>query len=318
MKSEYAVEITDLNKTYLGNANQPPQEALSNINLNVPTGSFFGLLGPNGAGKSTIINIMAGLVIKSSGDVKVCGYDIEKQMRQARSSIGVVPQELNIDPFFSPREILEVQAGLFGVPKVQRRTNEILKAVRLYDKADAYARTLSGGMRRRLLVAKALVHSPPVLVLDEPTAGVDVELRQQLWSYVRQLREEGTTILLTTHYLEEAEELCDQIAIINKGALVTCQATDDLLCTLDSKELIVTIDTDLKKVPENFSEFNVELRNGRKLVFHVPPKEVPVDKVLSAVREEGFTIQDLTTKESDLEDIFLMLTQETLPSKSSP
>jgi ABC-2 type transport system ATP-binding protein len=225
---------------------------------------------------------------------------------------------LNIDPFFSPREILEVQAGLFGVPKVQRRTNEILKAVRLYDKADAYARTLSGGMRRRLLVAKALVHSPPVLVLDEPTAGVDVELRQQLWSYVRQLREEGTTILLTTHYLEEAEELCDQIAIINKGAVVTCQATDDLLCTLDSKELIVTIDTDLKIVPENFSEFNVELRNGRKLVFHVPPKEVPVDKVLSAVREEGFSIQDLTTKESDLEDIFLMLTQETLPSKSSP
>ena len=186
MKSEYAVEITDLNKTYLGNANQPPKEALSNINLNIPTGSFFGLLGPNGARKSTIINIMAGLVIKSSGDVKVCGYDIEKQMRQARSSIGVVPQELNIDPFFSPREILEVQAGLFGVPKVQRRTNEILKAVRLSDKADAYARTLSGGMRRRLLVAKALVHSPPVLVLDEPTAGVDVELRQQLWSYVRQ------------------------------------------------------------------------------------------------------------------------------------
>ena len=234
MKSEYAVEITDLNKTYIGNANQPPKQALSNINLNIPTGSFFGLLGPNGAGKSTIINIMAGLVIKSSGDVKVCGYDIEKQMRQARSSIGVVPQELNIDPFFSPREILEVQAGLFGVPKVQRRTNEILKAVRLYDKADAYARTLSGGMRRRLLVAKALVHSPPVLVLDEPTAGVDVELRQQLWSYVRQLREEGTTILLTTHYLEEAEELCDQIAIINKGALVTCQATDCLLYTSPS------------------------------------------------------------------------------------
>ena len=309
-KPKYAVQIKGLNKVYSGDSNQPPKEALKDINLKIPAGSFFGLLGPNGAGKSTIINIMAGLVIKSSGEVKVWGYDIAKQMRQARSSIGVVPQELNIDPFFSPREILEVQAGLFGVPKSQRRTNEILKAVHLSDKADAYARTLSGGMRRRLLVAKALVHSPPVLVLDEPTAGVDVELRQQLWSYVRQLRDEGTTILLTTHYLEEAEELCDNIAIINNGMLVTCQPTDDLLRTLDSKELIVTIDEVLDRLPESFSGFNVELRNGRKLVFHVPPKEIPVEKVLSAVREEGYSIQDLTTKESDLEDIFLMLTQE--------
>ena len=309
-KPEYAVEVNGLNKIYSGSPNQAPKEALIDIKLKIPTGSFFGLLGPNGAGKSTIINIMAGLVIKSSGDVKVWGYDIEKQMRQARSSIGVVPQELNIDPFFSPREILEVQAGLFGVPKSQRRTNDILEAVHLSEKADAYARTLSGGMRRRLLVAKALVHSPPVLVLDEPTAGVDVELRQQLWSYVRQLRDEGTTILLTTHYLEEAEELCDNIAIINKGMLVTCQATDDLLRTLDSKELIITIDKELDKLPASFSEFNVELRNGYKLVFHVPPREIPVDRVLSVVKKEGFSIQDLTTKESDLEDIFLMLTQE--------
>ena len=309
-KPDYAVQIDALNKTYSGNANQTPRKALSEINLKIPTGSFFGLLGPNGAGKSTIINIMAGLVIKSSGDVKVWGYDIEKQMRQARSSIGVVPQELNIDPFFSPREILEVQAGLFGVPKSQRRTDDILEAVHLSDKANAYARTLSGGMRRRLLVAKALVHSPPVLVLDEPTAGVDVELRQQLWSYVKQLREQGTTILLTTHYLEEAQALCDQIAIINKGKLVTCQATDDLLRTLDSKELIVTVDKDLAKVPKNLLEFRVELRDSRKLVFHIPHKEFPVDKVLSAVIEGGFSIRDLTTKESDLEKIFLLLTQE--------
>ena len=231
-------------------------------------------------------------------------------MRQARSSIGVVPQELNIDPFFSPREILEVQAGLYGVPQAQRRTSDILAAVHLSDMADAYARTLSGGMRRRLLVAKAMVHSPPVLVLDEPTAGVDVKLRQQLWSYVRQLRDQGTTVLLTTHYLEEAEELCDQIAIINKGELVTCQPTVDLLCTLDSKELIITIDHDLNQVPDGFSEFNVELRNGHELVFRVPPSEMSVEKVLSAVRGQGFSIQDLSTKESDLEDIFLMLTQE--------
>ena len=317
MNPEFAIEIIDLNKTYSGSSNQSAKEALKDINLKIPRGSFFGLLGPNGAGKSTIINIMAGLVIKTSGNVNVWGYDIERQMRQARSSIGVVPQELNIDPFFSPREILEVQAGLYGVPKAQRRTNEILAAVRLSEKANAYARTLSGGMRRRLLVAKALVHSPPVLVLDEPTAGVDVELRQQLWFYVRQLRDQGTTILLTTHYLEEAEELCDQIAIINKGALVTNQATEDLLRTLDSKELIVTIDKDISQVPESLSVFNVELRNRCKLVFHVPPREIPVEKVLSAIRKENFSIQDLTTKESDLEDIFLMLTQEAGQSSSN-
>ncbi|NQV55792.1 MAG: ABC transporter ATP-binding protein, partial [Rhodospirillales bacterium] len=194
---EFAVEISNLNKTYAGAS----EAALTDINLKIPRGAFFGLLGPNGAGKSTVINIMAGLVIKNSGNVKIWGHDIEAEMRQTRASIGVVPQELNIDPFFSPREILEVQAGLYGVPKAKRRTDEILNAVFLNDKADSYARSLSGGMRRRLLIAKAMVHSPPVLVLDEPTAGVDVELRQQLWSYIRKLRETGTTILLTTHYL---------------------------------------------------------------------------------------------------------------------
>ena len=307
---EFAIEISGLNKTYAGNSIQPPQEALININLKIPRSAFFGLLGPNGAGKSTIINIMAGLVIKSSGDVKVWNYDIEKEMRQARSSIGIVPQELNIDPFFTPREVLETQAGLYGVPKSERQTEDILDAVRLLDKADSYARSLSGGMRRRMLVAKAMVHSPPILVLDEPTAGVDVELRQQLWSYIRGLRDQGTTILLTTHYLEEAEELCDQIAIINHGRLVTSQKTDDLLRSLDSKELVVTIDQALSAVPEGLVNFNVDLSNSHKLVFHVPPSEMPVEAVMDAVRQAGLSIIDLTTKESDLEDIFLMMTQE--------
>ena len=307
---EFAIEISGLNKTYAGNSIQPPQEALININLKIPRSAFFGLLGPNGAGKSTIINIMAGLVIKSSGDVKVWNYDIEKEMRQARSSIGIVPQELNIDPFFTPREVLETQAGLYGVPKSERQTEDILDAVRLLDKADSYARSLSGGMRRRMLVAKAMVHSPPILVLDEPTAGVDVELRQQLWSYIRGLRDQGTTILLTTHYLEEAEELCDQIAIINHGRLVTSQKTDDLLRSLDSKELIVTVDQALSGVPEGLVNFNVDLSNSHKLVFHVPPSEMPVEAVMDAVRQAGLSIIDLTTKESDLEDIFLMMTQD--------
>ena len=253
---------------------------------------------------------MAGLVIKTSGEVKVWDYDIVGEMRQARSSIGVVPQELNIDPFFTPREVLETQAGLYGVPKSERRTEEILAAVRLTDKADAYARSLSGGMRRRLLVAKSMVHSPPVLVLDEPTAGVDVELRQQLWSYIRELRTQGTTILLTTHYLEEAEELCDQIAIINHGRLVTSQKTKDLLGTLDSKELIITVDKILTDVPKELANFNVELNNSNKLVFRVPPNEVPVEAVMVAMGAAGLSVVDLTTKESDLEDIFLMMTRD--------
>jgi ABC-2 type transport system ATP-binding protein len=305
---DYAIEIKGLNKTYAGNSIQPPKEALVDINLKIPRGSFFGLLGPNGAGKSTIINIMAGLVIKSSGEVKVWDYEIEKEMRQARSSIGIVPQELNIDPFFTPREVLETQAGLYGVPKSERRTDEILTAVRLLDKADSYARSLSGGMRRRMLVAKAMVHSPPVLVLDEPTAGVDVELRQQLWSYIRELQEYGTTILLTTHYLEEAEELCDQIAIIDNGRLITSQRTEDLLQSLDTKELIVTVDASLTKIPAELAKFNVELIKNNKLVFRVAPTQVPVENVMDAVRAAGYKIIDLTTKESDLEDIFLLMT----------
>ena len=217
---EFAVEAVGLCKTYAASAGAIQKPALSDVDLAIPRGSLFGLLGPNGAGKSTFISILAGLTRKSSGLVKLWGIDIDEDHRRARAAIGVVPQELNIDPFFTPFDLLEIHAGLYGVPASRRRTPEILEAVGLLDKAHAYARTLSGGMRRRLMVAKALVHAPPVLVLDEPTAGVDIDLRRKLWAHVRDLNERGTTILLTTHYLEEAEQLCDRIAIIKSGKVI--------------------------------------------------------------------------------------------------
>ncbi|MBI4968302.1 MAG: ABC transporter ATP-binding protein [Rhodospirillales bacterium] len=306
---ELAVEIRDLNKVYRAQGRAPARHALKDVTLEVPRGSFFGLLGPNGAGKSTLINIMAGLVVKSSGSVKVWGYDIDKDERRARQSIGVVPQELNLDPFFAPGELLEVQAGLYGLPKSRRRTQAVLAAVGLADKAEAYARTLSGGMRRRLLVAKAMVHAPPVLVLDEPTAGVDIELRRQLWDYVRQLNRDGTTILLTTHYLEEAEQLCDRIAIINHGRLIACEAKDSLLKRLDTKALTITVSGTLDGVPGPLAAFAPELKGGNRLVFRYQPSRVAIDKLLDAVRQSGLTIADLATEESDLEDIFLSLTR---------
>lgn len=234
----YALEIEALRKTYGGGAGQPAKEALKGVDLKIPTGSIFGLLGPNGAGKSTMINILAGLVIKTSGKVNIWGFDQDVNPRQSRAAIGVMPQELNLDPFFTPRGALEVQAGLYGVPKRDRRTDEILDLIGLSDKADAYARTLSGGMRRRLLLGKALVHNPQILVLDEPTAGVDIELRQMLWTNVRKLNEErGMTIILTTHYLEEAQEMCDEIAIINHGELIKQDTTKNLLGLMDAKTL---------------------------------------------------------------------------------
>ena len=237
---EFAVEIEGLSKTYDGNGKAPAIEALKDVSLTIPRGSFFALLGPNGAGKSTLINILAGLVIKSAGQARIWGFDIVEDMRAAPRAIGVVPQELNLDPFFTPREMLELQSGLYGVPKSQRRVNEILESVGLREQADLYARRLSGGMRRRLLVAKAMVHSPPILVLDEPTAGVDIALRHQLWQSLRTMNEAGITILLTTHYLEEAESLCDHIAIINHGILIACDSTRNLLNHLDSKQMLIT------------------------------------------------------------------------------
>lgn len=310
-----AVETLSLSKLYPSRGRQPAKQALDGVSLSIPKGAFFALLGPNGAGKSTLINILAGLVVKTSGTARVWGHDVARDERAARAAIGVVPQELNLDPFFTPRELLEVQAGLYGVPKAERRTDEILAAVGLADKAHAYARTLSGGMRRRLLVAKAMVHTPPVLVLDEPTAGVDIELRQQLWAYVRSLNAAGTTVLLTTHYLEEAEELCDRVAIIDQGRVVADDDKDSLLRRLDGKVLKLTLDRDIAAVPAVLAAFTPELAGSRRLVFRYKPSRTHVGDILVAVAAAGLGIADLSTEEADLEDIFLRLTRH---STSAP
>ena len=303
---DLAVEISGLNKTYL--SRKGSKTALVDFLLQIPRGSFFGLLGPNGAGKSTLINIMAGLVAKSSGTVKIWGYDIAKEERQARLAIGVVPQELNLDPFFTPRELLEVQAGLYGVPKHERRTDEILEVVGLADKANAYARALSGGMRRRLLIAKALVHTPPIIVLDEPTAGVDVGLRQHLWKHMRQLNAIGTTILLTTHYLEEAEELCDRIAIIDHGRLVACDTTRNLLRQLDNKSVTFILSEPLTEVPEALKRFHATQPSPTEIHIAYRPSSSAMREILDVARACNLPIADMRTEEVELEDIFLQLT----------
>ena len=305
---ELAIETVGLSKTYASGGDGQETEALKDVSLRVPRGSFFGLLGPNGAGKSTLINILAGLVIKTSGEARICGHDIEKDMRQARLSIGIVPQELNIDPYFTPRELLEVQAGFYGLRKSERRTTEVLDAVGLADKADAYARSLSGGMRRRLLVAKAMVHSPPVLVLDEPSAGVDVDLRRRIWDRVREMNRQGTTVLLTTHYLEEAQALCDTIAIIDHGRLIVSESTESLVRRIDVKEMTVTLDREITEVPAGLKPYNVEFKTGRKLKFSYPPSKTHSGEILDALSAAGLGIVDLTTREAELEDIFLSLT----------
>lgn len=302
-----AIAVRDLVKVY--GRGDKAKTALHGVTLEIPRGSFFGLLGPNGAGKSTLINILAGLVTKTSGTAAVWGHDIDTDTRAARAAIGVVPQELNLDPFFTPREALEFQAGLYGVPKAERRSDEILAALGLTDKAESYARTLSGGMRRRLLVAKALVHTPPVLVLDEPTAGVDIELRQQLWAYVRQLNAAGTTVVLTTHYLEEAEALCDHIAIVNHGRIVAHDATPTLLARMDRKDVIVTLATDLAAIPAALAGLEAELLGPRRLRLHYRPSQMPFGALLAKLQAAGLAIHDLTTQDADLEDLFLELTR---------
>ena len=307
---DLAIEVRDLNKTYAGSKRHPPKKAVTNFSLEVRRGEFFGLLGPNGAGKSTLINIMAGLAKKTSGTVKIWGCDIDVDERNARCAIGVVPQELNLDPFFTPREALETQAGLYGVPPGERRTKEILEAVGLSDEAEAYARTLSGGMRRRLLVAKALIHSPPIIVLDEPTAGVDVELRQQLWAYIRDLNRRGTTVVLTTHYLEEAEELCDRIAIINHGRLVACDTTEALLRRLDSKSVTLLLSEPLAVIPEPLSRFHPTLPSPTELHIDYRPSSRAMNEILDAAHEASLSIADIRTEEVDLEDIFLQITSD--------
>lgn len=308
MASDLALSIRELTKTYPGTKKTPPKEALKGVSFDVPRGSFFGLLGPNGAGKSTLINILSGLTVKTSGTAEICGYDIDTAMRQARSSIGVVPQELVLDVFFTVREALELHAGYYGVPKAKRRTDDIIAAMGLEDKADIPPRRLSGGMRRRLLIAKALVHSPPVLVLDEPTAGVDVELRVRLWEYVRELNRKGTTVLLTTHYLEEAEELCDTIAIINHGRLIRMDSTRELMKHFDNKEVVITTGRP-SAVPHVLTEkFDATVNDEGELVLRYRPSQYTVPQVLEAVRESGIDIHDLTTREAELEDVFRSIT----------
>ena len=302
---EPAIRIDSLSKTYAGG-----KRALNEVSFDVPRGQIFGLLGPNGAGKSTLINILAGLVVKTSGTVVVWGFDIDEHPRNAKRSIGIVPQEIIFYPFFTPKETLEIQAGLYGIPPAERQSDALLAAMHLTDKADAYSRTLSGGMKRRLLVAKAMVHSPPILVLDEPTAGVDVELRRQLWDYVRQLNQQGVTIVLTTHYLEEAEELCDRIAIINHGRVIANEPTRELVAKAQEKAVVVTFDHDITSVPTNACFENIELIDERTLSITYRKDKVNAGQVLASLTAEGLAIEDVSTRDPDLEDVFLSLTSE--------
>ena len=298
-----AISIQGLEKTYSNG-----KRALDEVSFDVPRGQIFGLLGPNVAGKSTLINILAGLVNKTGGKASIWGFDIDAHARNAKASIGIVPQEILFDPFFSPAEVLEMQAGLYGVPKHKRRTMELLRAVRLQDKADAYARTLSGEMKRRLLVAKAMVHSPPVLVLDEPTAGVDVELRRQLWELVGELNAEGVTVVLTTHYLEEAEQLCDRIAIINHGRLIANQPTRELVGMAREKIVRVSVDKDLGGPIMEPGFAKAEVLDPRTLEITYNRDAMSAGQVLALVQQHGYAIEDVTTREADLEDVFVQLT----------
>ena len=306
MDDTAAIRIESLSKTYAASGMQP-KRALDDVSFEVPRGQIFGLLGPNGAGKSTLINILAGLVVKSSGKATVWGFDIDEHPRNAKRSIGIVPQEILFDPFFTPKEALEIQAGLYGIQRERRKTDELLAAMHLTDKADAYARTLSGGMKRRLLVAKAMVHSPPILVLDEPTAGVDIELRRQLWAYVRQLNAGGVTVVLTTHYLEEAEELCDRIAIINHGRVIANEPTRQLVAKAQEKAVVVSFDHDLESVPTHDCFEDIRLLDERTMEITYRKDKVNAGQVLAAIQRDGLSIVDVRTREPDLEDVFLSL-----------
>jgi ABC-2 type transport system ATP-binding protein len=304
-QAQAAIRIEALSKTYAGG-----KRALNGVSFDVPRGQIFGLLGPNGAGKSTLINILAGLVTKSGGKAFIWGFDIDQHPRNAKRSIGVVPQEILFDPFFTPRETLELQAGLYGIPPAKRRSDALLAAMHLTDKAHAYSRTLSGGMKRRLLVAKAMVHSPPILVLDEPTAGVDIELRRQLWDYVKQLNAQGVTVVLTTHYLEEAEELCDRIAIINHGEVVANEPTRTLIARAQEKAVVVTVDRDIESVPEAICFDRVERLDERTIEIGYRKDKVNAGEVLAALQRNGLSIVDVKTRDPDLEDVFLSLVSD--------
>jgi ABC-2 type transport system ATP-binding protein len=308
MSEKNALKIEKLTKIY---SKKSPNmvKALNNLNLEVKQGEIFGLLGPNGAGKTTFLNILAGTVIKNSGNVNVWGYDLDKNPRQVRSSIGIVPQEVNLDAFFSPRKLLELQAGLYGIPKKDRITDTILKMVSLEPQADAYARSLSGGMKRRLLIAKAMVHRPPILVLDEPTAGVDVQLRQNLWNNVKTLNKQGVTIILTTHLMYEAEEMCNRIAIINKGNLVKLDTTENLLDSIKTKKIIFKVKktNTINPKDSNGVKFSYESKNLITALYE--RKKHKIDEIINKVKNAGMEIDDISTDEGNLEDVFIDLTK---------
>ena len=307
MKNKIVLSVKNLSKTYIKNGSKKI-EALSNLNLEVKQGEIFGLLGPNGAGKSTFINILAGLVLKSSGEINVWGFDIDKNPRQVRASIGIVPQELNLDPFFNPRKLLDLQAGLYGVKKEDRITDTILKMVSLNDQADSYSRGLSGGMKRRLMIAKALVHQPPIVILDEPTAGVDVELRKNLWENVKLLNKNGVTIILTTHYLIEAQEMCNRIAILDKGKLAALDTTDNLIGQVKNKKVKFKLDKKVNIENDSLDSIKIISNIGNVLIVSYEKDKLNIDKIIDYLNKNNVKILDLSTDDGDLEDVFVNLT----------
>ena len=306
MDKKNILSVKNLEKIY-SSKETSATKALNNLNLDVKEGEIFGLLGPNGAGKTTFINILAGTVIKTSGQVNVWGFDIDKNSRQVRASIGIVPQEVNLDPFFSPRKLLELQAGLYGIKKKDRITDTILKLVSLEKQADSYARSLSGGMKRRLLMAKALVHQPPIIFLDEPTAGVDVELRKNLWENVRLLNQQGVTILLTTHYLEEAEEMCDRIAILNKGNLVALDSTKNLIDKIQTKKVIIKTDKKININDDDLDSLKIISNLENEVCMSYEKSKINMGELITLIKKNNVQIIDISTDDGDLEDVFLRL-----------
>ena len=306
MDKKNIISIKNLKKIY-SSKQTPNTYALNDLNLEVKEGEIFGLLGPNGAGKTTFINILAGTVIKTSGEVNVYGFDLDKNPRQIRASVGIVPQEINLDPFFSPRKLLELQAGLYGIKQNDRITDTILNLVSLEKQADSYARSLSGGMKRRLLVAKALVHQPPIVFLDEPTAGVDVELRQNLWKNVTLLNELGLTIILTTHYLEEAEKMCDRIAILNKGKIVALDSTKNLLNRIQTKKITFKTDKIIDIKNEDLVSLKVISKLDNEICISYEKNKIHMEELINLVKKNNVKIMDISTDDGDLEDVFLRL-----------